>query len=1501
MRTRPLLEAVEPRLLMATFLVSRSDDGPANSIGGLTLRQAMELANATPGADSILFTIGPGVQTISPDRELPLVIDPLTIDGSVTGNFPTQQIVIEGSLAPAGSNGLTFASSNNAVRGLSILGFGSATVSSGGVVGGSGIVLLGGNNLVAGNRLGNAPVPLVAATNNNRAGLLVGGPGNNTIGGTAPADRNVISGNFGTGIEVGGLGGSVTGNLVLGNYIGTDFAGTGDLGNGLSGLFLSTPGNTIGGLAPGARNVISGNGFSGISISGLAANGNLIQGNYVGTNASGTGSLGNGLGGIDISTSNNTIGGATPAARNVVSGNSFGGIAISGSSISGNLVLGNFVGPNAAGTGNLGNTGDGISIDSSSGNTIGGTVAGVGNVIAFNSGNGVAINIGAGNAVLTNSIFSNAGLGIDLVQVNAAPVAPVLVTPPAGATSFSGSLSGAAGTSYRVEFFLNDQPDPSGFGEGQTFFGATVVTIPTGGVATFTFPLPQPAPVDRYLTATATTVAGGTSEFSQAVLLAASVPDLALSLVDDPDPVPVGGILSYTLTVTNNGTGVASLVNLTNDLPAGVDFLSVQSANPAVFTPPSATLPGGRVSVAIDALAVGASATVTILVRPRVAGVIVDQAAVTSSEPDRNPVDDTISITTTVFAVVDLGIAVTAAPDPVFVDDLLTYTITVTNRGPSRATNVVVTDLISDAAVFVAADSAFPSAFTPPVPSGPGAFPATVAFAVGDLDPNQTVTLRVIVRPDVAGTFGNIAVVTANEPDIAPDDERARVDSRFVFSFVVTNAGNAGPGSLRRVIANADRNPGPETITFLIPSNQPVISPTTPLPLLTGPTVLDATTQPGFSGSPIVVLSGSLLVPSDQTFPTEPGAGRNGLNLGSGVTVRGLEIREFPGSGIAVLGGSNNSIVGNFLRDNGEDGLLIRAAGDVEQPVNPARGNTIGGTTPADRNVISGNGSVGVFVSQGTAGTLIQGNRIGTDPSGQRPRGNTFDGILISNSPDTTIGGTAAGAGNVVSGNGEVNIQVFGAPSARTVIQGNRIGTDADGTTVLEGAGEDDLSNVGVLINDAPLTLVGGAVPEAMNLISGHGAGVQIFGSGGLFNRVVGNRIGTNLDGTRRLRNQIGVFVSSASGNTIGGLSAGERNLISGNSRVGVRISGASASQNVVVGNYVGLDASGRRALGNAFDGIFVDNAPGTTIGGTAAGSANVVSGNGSAGVQLFGGQASGNVVSGNRIGTTAEGGELEGSDSGTREGSVGVFLNDSPGNTIGGTTPPEGNLIAFFRQAGIQLSGTTATGNLIASNTVRDIRDSGIAAEQRAGNVIPLRGPSQNVLSDNGRAFLVIPTAGPTVVNVDEVTDGGNIRSIVVTYSRLLAPDRSSDPRSYRLEILNRRGRRVRFTSIVSAVYSESTRSVTLTPGSVLPAGGRYRLTVLGRGPRGVRDINGVLLDGDLDGVPGSNFVTELDDRDVVQSSASRRAVAVIRRARNTPSQVVGMRRAWHTMRNPR
>ena len=294
--------------------------------------------------------------------------------------------------------------------------------------------------------------------------------------------------------------------------------------------------------------------------------------------------------------------------------------------------------------------------------------------------------------------------------------------------------------------------------------------------------------------------------------------------------------------------------------------------------------------------------------------------------------------------------------------------------------------------------------------------------------------------------------------------------------------------SLREAINRANSEPGADTIDFdIAPSGLQTITPASPLPEITDPVTIDATTQPGYVDKPIIELDGSTA------------GAASGLKIapaGGGSTVRGFAINRFAENGILIgsvsgnEGSSDNLVAGNFIGTNAagtaDQGNALHGVLIADQD---ATGNRIGGTTAADRNVISGNDSIGVVIegpsggpAAGTVGeNVVEGNYIGTDLSGSSALGNGHYGVVIQDGFDNTIGGTAPGAGNLISSN-RGGIRISNSTSTGNVVAGNLIGTNAAGGGALPN------SQHGVdMAFTPPDNTIGGSGAGAGNTIANNG------------------------------------------------------------------------------------------------------------------------------------------------------------------------------------------------------------------------------------------------------------------------------------------------------------------------------------------------------------------------------------------------------------------------------
>ena len=1180
------LYVLRTRALASVLVVNNSGDlGDLNpgdgvceataSAGDCTLRAAIQEANALAGADTINFSVGGGGSTVTftPGSALPVLTEQVTIDG-VT-QFPastTPPVILNGSSAGARDvSGIEVVVSTCVVRGLVIRNFSANGIAIGGSATGTQVQRC----YVGTNDTGTA----VAANGN--SGIVISGPAaSNTIGGSTTSDGNVISGNTQDGIRIIGS----NGNLVRNNYLGTNAAGTGGIANAGMGIRVqsSATNNTLGGS--GVGNLISGNSGSGIHLTNNGTSNNKVFGNVIGLRASGTQTLLNNAEGIliDDDADNNTVGSTTASEGNVISGNGSDGIEVSNSLTSGTLIRGNVIGSDAGKTLALGNAQCGVLVSGTS-TVIGGTGAGEGNFIAHNGRDGVQVGGSASNSIRGNSISSNSKLGINLINIIGSedPTSGIVTANDAsdndtgpnnlqnfpvltgarvtgGNTIVDGNIDSAtpAAAAYpiQIDFYSSSTADPSGNGEGATFLGSVTRA---GSPGTFTATLTGSVTVGHFVTATATDNNGNTSEFS-----------LVCPVVASANP-------EYGVTHTGD-SGVGSLREAINyaNLNAGTTIRFKIPTTDATFSSGVFTL-------------TPATALPTITAN----GTIIDGSTQTSFTGDTNLNGPEIALNGTNTTGAN-GLAINASNG--MVKSLIIKSFGNTEITLSGSSNQVLGCYLGT--------------------NNEATASATVATANG---------VKV-----ASGTANTIGGSTATDRNIISGHSGASANGVWLDSASNIVRGN---------YLGTDR---------------------------TGSVAI---------GNRIGIFCSA----ASNTI--------GGSVVGQGNVISGNTLYGIRALGVSMVAQGNFiglSAAGNGTLANQSEGVLLEAT---------ANNCTIGGTTSGQRNVISGNGGSGIKIDDSDS-AVIRGNYLGTDSLGLVDLGNSGDGITIVNGASfNTIGGTAAGAGNIIAGNEGHGIKLEGATSDDDVIQGNYIGLNVSGA-LLGNTGD------GININAAALDItIGGNSVGARNVISGNGLnGVFITGNSASI-IVQGNYLGTDPNGTvSRPNAQAGVKVAGgANGNTIGGSSSGEGNLISGNAQVGVLISGSGTGNNKVQGNTIGLDSTGTAALGNVQFGIRIElSSSSNSIGGNVGGGGNRIGSN-NGGIGIFSSASGSNQLLGNVIGL-----KLDGSSVGT--GTQPAIYCEGSSNTIGGTTTNERNVIsASATSPGIHLFNAGAEGALVQGNFI--------------------------------------------------------------------------------------------------------------------------------------------------------------------------------------------------------
>jgi parallel beta-helix repeat protein len=661
-------------------------------------------------------------------------------------------------------------------------------------------------------------------------------------------------------------------------------------------------------------------------------------------------------------------------------------------------------------------------------------------------------------------------------------------------------------------------------------------------------------------------------------------------------------------------------------------------------------------------------------------------------------------------------------------------------------------------------------------------------------------------------------------------------------TIVVTNTGDAGAGSLRQAITDANVNPvDADNITFNIPVSDPNYNAGTGVYTITLLSILpyvqslsvsiDGTTQPGNTNpnGPEICLKSNTNILIGLCFPLSGGKAKgliiNGFQIGILIT----KVDPYPSGsclvsdcylgvnyngtlasandiGVACYAGvASDTIKNNLISGNITAGVGIRRSnsnviknnkigtdrtGMFRIPnyygvaIDSSASNLVGGNSLIDCNIISGNSYAGVAINTNMShDNIVKGNHIGININGI-VRTDTicnFYGIAINDSYNNIIGGMAASDPNVISGNSEGGIAILGASAKNTLIQGNRIGTNLGGTDSIPNGN-------GILLSGASNTIIGGNNAGARNVISGNKlAGIAMAYSGTRNNSVKGNYIGVDLSGTQILSNYTGIYIkSNANSNIIGGSTAGERNIISGNIEMGLCIE--SADSNVIIGNYIGPDKTGIVALKLGTDSLvqanglyFNSNAKYNIAGGYNAGDRNVISGNRIYGHDLYGNSsynstignyigvdATGNVAMPNATGICVDGGsnhnpfinnvlsgnvaygifivttgtgynELKGNIIGLNAAGTDTVPNQSglllgggtKNNVIGGTTATDRNIISGNRFDGILVADTTTMNNVIKGNYIGTDITGSIAKPNYIGVGFATK-PSHNNVENN-------------------------------------------------------------------------------------------------------------------------------------------------------------------------
>ena len=838
--------------------------------------------------------------------------------------------------------------------------------------------------------------------------------------------------------------------------------------------------------------------FSGAGIH-VQSNSNAIQGSDLGTDASGilTGA-GNQTGLWIDNAASNTVGGLS-GLGNLISGNTRDGVLLQGDGSTTNLLLGNKIGTDVSGSSGLANGRDGVRVVTTAAglvvnDTIGGTANGAGNTIAFNVGAALTVDSAAGVAATRNSVFRN-GQGIVLPNSgNQGLPAPSLTTvnSAGGNTQITGQLVGApSSTSYTIEFFASASSDPTTGVQARTFLGTTAVAIGST-VISVTLPVSLAIGQNVVATATANTAPIETSPFSNAVTIAnpflvTNTADSGLGSLRQAIINANASTGTDTISFAIGGTGPFTIA-LASALPAITDPVVLDGTTQAGFSgTPVIILSGAGLSGTPDGLSFSPTANASTIRGLKIINFAGAGLRLQSSNDvvQGNVIGESGSPN-------GQGVAVTGNNNTIGGSGVSASNIITSNIGAGVTVSGGTGDAISHDSIFNNGGAGIALA------SGGNALqPAPVLTLVNSVAgttliqgtlsgsaPNTAYTLEFFastsadpVTGDQARVFLGTASVTTNAsgqapisvslPVAVPIDQRvtatatsaapAANTSAFATAvivaspFVVTNTADSGTGSLRQAILNANANRGPDSITFAIPGTAPfTIMPATPLPTISETLVLDATTQSGFAGTPIIRIDGG-------------GQSSNGLTLGrrsDGSTIRGLNIVNFAGAGIVLQSGGDllrgNFLGTNFLGDSPGPGALTSGI-----LVSGSNNNAIGGAISGSSNVIAFVTGAAVTVDAGTGNEIRQnvifqngGPGIALLNGGNRNQPAPVLSLANSVSGTTTIVGTLTGS----NPNTTYTLEFFASTTpaagdqARVFLGSTLVLTDASGASAFSAA-----------------------------------------------------------------------------------------------------------------------------------------------------------------------------------------------------------------------------------------------------------------------------------------------------------------------------------------------------------------------------------------------------------------------------------------------------------------
>ncbi len=1435
----PSVVLTAPSAVLVVNTADDDDDGTCDS-SHCSLREAIRQANSTAGADTINFSIG--AQTIHPETALPEINFPVSIIGT-TGAGGQPQVEISGDLGEEGDSGLAINAANVVVRGLAINQFRTLEGKEENI-GGSGIGIYNyvfedtaGFCIIEGNYLGTDRTGTLDR-GNEQSGLFIFDSDNNTVGGTAAAARNIMSGN-GNGELTNGdqhapgiliVDGGIT--IVQGNYVGLAANGSTRLANS-TGIVISGANNFVGGTSAGSANVVSGNTHSSptafdpqgcfgggigeesvinVTTGVFVTKTSLYMGNLLGLNAAGNAAVSNCRTGFYTSPRNTaTVGSISASGRNIVSGNTDGGL---------------FCSPIGRGAGFLRPSGPlGVTIPE-------GYCKITGNNVGTDATGSFAI---PNDHRHGDQVFAFNGA---LVVYNTLTFSTVGGQPGTTANSCTGHCNLVSGNGspgiYETVPGITRSGNDGDVGIWNNFVG-------TNMNGTTAIPNYQGVSVLRGNTTVGGVVSGGGGNPSLGNLISGNSqnalflsvllnPSLQISQVQgnligtDASGIsaipnnsslnPLGsatlfggdGVLilggsdpaARNVISGNNGTGIAFGTGVLTT-PIVNNYIGVnKNGEPLGNTRDGVELRGsyeyfgdnnignviannGRNGVFIyGSTAIGNRMRFNSIYNNGALGIDLSADTTAPFDPDGVTENDCGDADTGPHGLQNYPI-LTA---PIFNGD---GTVTVGGAFGSKASQTYTLDFYSNSTAdpsnygegetyigskSVTTDASGKTAFqfTSTVQVAPG---LKITATASDIDGSTSefscfAGQCAVRRPGLTDEesamqmlapgceIGFVVNINTDESDPNPADGICDVD-----------LGTTGEQcSLRAAIETTNAIAGTDFISFDIPGGGiQTISPTTELPPITERVFVNATSQPGYSGTPIVEVSGlgTSITSNGIVFAAgSDGSSLSGLTINrfgdAGILIQANEV-EITKSYIGVLAdGINVDPTGRQRR-----GILITGAqnriGGMRDAAEPSTGAN---------NVIAGN-SVEEMKIIGTSAidNTIVGNAVGfTLADDPRSRIDEADGIVIDDgSSGTKVGENGDGLlRNVIQG----SIGVLIRKSDGNFVINNGIGNSSAGIAIFSaknntiggivrsenGYTDRNLiaNNVtGIFMTDLPDD------PEKLKVVLNANEGdcdsaVERFSRGShnspdgtvltTGNKIIGNLIGIRFDDDPidDFSNCVGIAIDKASGNFIGSEDEGYINFISGNEQGGVNMS-YKATENVVQKNYIGTTRTGISAFPN-FIGVSISGENNKVLN-------NIIAGNTESGVQIDQGIESdpvptGNLVEDNKIGLNRNNGNLA--------NLKGVFVagisNTIRGNTISGNTISGVDITFDHNFILNNLIGTDPTGTQARPND-----DFGILVSSSTNTI------SGNLISGNGSGLTIArDPAVPDAMAENNIVQGNYI-----------------------------------------------------------------------------------------------------------------------------------------------